>query len=71
MVEETGSGVAERESVNEYREKMMSKAIARVCTMSREEYEKKVRVPHDIHFSIFLNIIALVQLIRHVEKIHV
>lgn len=47
MVEEAGSGVAERESVNEYREKMMSKAIARVCTLSREEYEKKVSVFYD------------------------
>lgn len=44
MVEEAGSGVAERESVNEYREKMMSKAIARVCTLTRDVYEKKVRV---------------------------
>ncbi|XP_053483146.1 interferon-induced helicase C domain-containing protein 1 [Ictalurus furcatus] len=43
VVEEAGSGVAERESVNEYREKMMSKAIARVCTLSREEYEKKIK----------------------------
>lgn len=50
VVEEAGSGVAERESVNEYREKMMSKAIARVCTLSREEYEKKVRVNHDCIF---------------------
>lgn len=47
MVEEAGSGVAERESVNEYREKMMSKAIARVCTLSREEYKKKVRATCD------------------------
>uniref|UniRef100_A0A672SBC6 RNA helicase n=1 Tax=Sinocyclocheilus grahami TaxID=75366 RepID=A0A672SBC6_SINGR len=30
LVAEAGSGVAERESVNEYREKMMSKAIAKV-----------------------------------------
>uniref|UniRef100_A0AAR2KID5 RNA helicase n=1 Tax=Pygocentrus nattereri TaxID=42514 RepID=A0AAR2KID5_PYGNA len=43
VVEEAGSGVAERESVNEYREKMMSKAIARVCTLTREVYEKKVK----------------------------
>uniref|UniRef100_A0A4W4HJH6 RNA helicase n=1 Tax=Electrophorus electricus TaxID=8005 RepID=A0A4W4HJH6_ELEEL len=41
VVEEAGSGVAERESVNEYRETMMSKAIARVCTLCQEEYEKK------------------------------
>ncbi|XP_066542389.1 interferon-induced helicase C domain-containing protein 1 isoform X2 [Hoplias malabaricus] len=43
VVEEAGSGVAERESVNEYKEKMMSKAIARVCALSREVYEKKVK----------------------------
>ncbi|KAL7881892.1 hypothetical protein AOLI_G00087410 [Acnodon oligacanthus] len=43
VVEEAGSGVAERESVNEYREKMMSKAIARVCTLTREVYEKKIK----------------------------
>ncbi|XP_072541827.1 interferon-induced helicase C domain-containing protein 1 [Salminus brasiliensis] len=43
VVEEAGSGVAERESVNEYRETMMSKAIARVCTLSREVYEKKIK----------------------------
>lgn len=49
MVEEAGSGVAERESVNEYREKMMSKAITRVCNLTREEYEKKVSVTY--HFS--------------------
>lgn len=44
-MEEAGSGVAERESVNEYREKMMMKAITRVCTLSHEEYEKKVSHP--------------------------
>uniref|UniRef100_A0A4W4HP61 RNA helicase n=1 Tax=Electrophorus electricus TaxID=8005 RepID=A0A4W4HP61_ELEEL len=43
VVEEAGSGVAERESVNEYRETMMSKAIARVCTLCQEEYEKKTK----------------------------
>ncbi|KAI4889660.1 hypothetical protein NFI96_000229 [Prochilodus magdalenae] len=43
VVEEAGSGVAERESVNEYREKMMSKAIISVCTLKRDVYEKKIR----------------------------
>uniref|UniRef100_A0A8B9RDK6 RNA helicase n=1 Tax=Astyanax mexicanus TaxID=7994 RepID=A0A8B9RDK6_ASTMX len=43
VVEEAGSGVAERESVNEYRETMMSKAIAKVCTMRQEEYERKIK----------------------------
>lgn len=42
LVAEAGSGVAERESVNEYREKMMSKAIAKVCKMNRADYEKKI-----------------------------
>lgn len=37
-----GSGVAERESVNEYREKMMSKAIDKVKKLDQEEYEKRV-----------------------------
>ncbi|KAI5107256.1 interferon-induced helicase C domain-containing protein 1 [Silurus meridionalis] len=43
VVEVAGSGVAERESVNEYREKMMSKAITKVCSLSLEEYEKKIK----------------------------
>ncbi|XP_067264780.1 interferon-induced helicase C domain-containing protein 1 [Chanodichthys erythropterus] len=43
LVAEAGSGVAERESVNEYREKMMSKAITKVCKMNRADYEKKIR----------------------------
>ncbi|XP_076859013.1 interferon-induced helicase C domain-containing protein 1 [Brachyhypopomus gauderio] len=43
VVGEAGSGVAERESVNEYREKMMSKAIARVSSLRREEYETKIK----------------------------
>ncbi|XP_057192473.1 interferon-induced helicase C domain-containing protein 1 isoform X1 [Triplophysa rosa] len=43
LVAESGSGVAERESVNEYREKMMSKAIAKVCKMNRADYEKKIK----------------------------
>uniref|UniRef100_A0A9J7WX58 RNA helicase n=1 Tax=Cyprinus carpio carpio TaxID=630221 RepID=A0A9J7WX58_CYPCA len=43
LVAEAGSGVAERESVNEYREKMMSTAIVKVCKMNRADYEKKTR----------------------------
>nr|AYN78121.1 melanoma differentiation-associated protein 5 [Pimephales promelas] len=43
LVAEAGSGVEERESVNEYREKMMSKAIAKICKMNRADYEKKIR----------------------------
>lgn len=42
LVAMEGSGVAERESVNEYREKMMSRAIDKVGNMSREEYDKQV-----------------------------
>lgn len=42
LVEVEGSGVAERESVNEYREKMMNKAIDKVKDMGRVEYEKKI-----------------------------
>uniref|UniRef100_A0A673FX45 RNA helicase n=1 Tax=Sinocyclocheilus rhinocerous TaxID=307959 RepID=A0A673FX45_9TELE len=44
LVAEAGSGVAERESVNEYREKMMSTAIAKVCKMNRADYEKKFQM---------------------------
>uniref|UniRef100_A0A8C9WJP4 RNA helicase n=1 Tax=Scleropages formosus TaxID=113540 RepID=A0A8C9WJP4_SCLFO len=43
LVELEGSGVAERESVNEYREKMMSKAIQKVQNLERAEYEKKIK----------------------------
>uniref|UniRef100_A0AAY4BGH1 RNA helicase n=1 Tax=Denticeps clupeoides TaxID=299321 RepID=A0AAY4BGH1_9TELE len=43
LVEMEGSGVAERESVNEYREKMMSRAIQRVQKLPRADYEKKVK----------------------------
>ncbi|KAL0963791.1 hypothetical protein UPYG_G00313630 [Umbra pygmaea] len=42
LVAGEGSGVAERESVNEYREKMMSKAIDKVKKLDQEEYEKKI-----------------------------
>ncbi|KAM6985025.1 interferon-induced helicase C domain-containing protein 1 [Aplochiton taeniatus] len=42
LVEVEGSGVAARESVNEYREKMMSKAIDKVKNMERVEYDKKI-----------------------------
>ncbi|KAL4636208.1 interferon-induced helicase C domain-containing protein 1-like [Arapaima gigas] len=43
LVEVEGSGVAERESVNEYREKMMSKAIQKVQNLNQAEYEKKIK----------------------------
>ncbi|XP_061091079.1 interferon-induced helicase C domain-containing protein 1 isoform X2 [Conger conger] len=43
LVEVEGSGVAERETVNEFREKMMSKAIKRVQSLDRKVYENKVR----------------------------
>lgn len=54
LVAEAGSGVAERESVNEYREKMMSKAIAKVCKMNRADYEKKVRIYFKKYTPIYL-----------------
>uniref|UniRef100_A0A673YK81 RNA helicase n=1 Tax=Salmo trutta TaxID=8032 RepID=A0A673YK81_SALTR len=41
LVAGEGSGVAERESVNEYREKMMSKAIDKVKKLDQDEYEKR------------------------------
>ncbi|XP_062389982.1 interferon-induced helicase C domain-containing protein 1 [Sardina pilchardus] len=43
LVETEGSGVAERESVNEYREKMMSKGIARVVRLPKAEYDNKIK----------------------------
>ncbi|XP_036400948.1 interferon-induced helicase C domain-containing protein 1 [Megalops cyprinoides] len=43
LVEVEGSGVSERESVNEYREQMMSKAIRKIQNLERKEYESKVR----------------------------
>uniref|UniRef100_A0A8C7IDA2 RNA helicase n=1 Tax=Oncorhynchus kisutch TaxID=8019 RepID=A0A8C7IDA2_ONCKI len=43
LVAGEGSGVAERESVNEYREKMMSKAIDKVKKLDQEEYEKRIK----------------------------
>ncbi|XP_030637660.1 interferon-induced helicase C domain-containing protein 1-like [Chanos chanos] len=38
-----GSGVSERERVNESREKIMTKAIQRVQQMSQKEYQEKVK----------------------------
>ncbi|XP_060633905.2 interferon-induced helicase C domain-containing protein 1 isoform X1 [Anolis sagrei] len=43
LVASGGSGAAEREDVNVFREKMMHKAIKRVQDMPRDEYEKKMR----------------------------
>ncbi|KAJ8352230.1 hypothetical protein SKAU_G00237060 [Synaphobranchus kaupii] len=43
LVEVEGSGVAEREGVNEFREKMMSKAIKKVQSLDRKDYEWKVK----------------------------
>uniref|UniRef100_A0A673YL22 RNA helicase n=1 Tax=Salmo trutta TaxID=8032 RepID=A0A673YL22_SALTR len=43
LVAGEGSGVAERESVNEYREKMMSKAIDKVKKLDQDEYEKRIK----------------------------
>uniref|UniRef100_A0A6Q2Y8T3 RNA helicase n=1 Tax=Esox lucius TaxID=8010 RepID=A0A6Q2Y8T3_ESOLU len=43
LVAGEGSGVAERESVNEYREKMMSKAIEKVKKLNQEEYENRIK----------------------------
>ncbi|XP_062313974.1 interferon-induced helicase C domain-containing protein 1 [Osmerus eperlanus] len=42
LVEEQGSGVAEREHVNEYRESMMSKAIEKVKKLDPAAYEKRI-----------------------------
>jgi interferon-induced helicase C domain-containing protein 1 len=42
LVAHSGSGVVEREIVNDFREKMMHKAIHRVQNMKPEEYAHKV-----------------------------
>ena len=42
LVAQSGSGVVERETVNDFREKMMYKAIDRVQNMKPEEYAHKV-----------------------------
>lgn len=42
LVTSSGSGVTEREIVNDFREKMMYKAINRVQNMKQEEYEHKI-----------------------------
>ncbi|XP_004835912.1 interferon-induced helicase C domain-containing protein 1 isoform X2 [Heterocephalus glaber] len=42
LVAHSGSGVVERETVNDFREKMMYKAIHHVQNMNPEEYVKKI-----------------------------
>ncbi|KAM9850762.1 interferon-induced helicase C domain-containing protein 1 [Aulostomus maculatus] len=42
LVEVSGSGVAEKETVNEYRQKMMNKAIEKIRALKQEEYDKKI-----------------------------
>lgn len=42
LVAQSGSGVIERETVNDFREKMMYKAIDRVQNMKPEEYAHKI-----------------------------
>ncbi|XP_078142033.1 interferon-induced helicase C domain-containing protein 1 isoform X2 [Centroberyx gerrardi] len=42
LVQVKGSGVAEKESVNEYRKDMMTKAIAKIKSMNQAEYDKRI-----------------------------
>ena len=42
VVEVKGTGVAERECVNEYRTKMMHKAIDKIRVLNQADYDKKV-----------------------------
>lgn len=42
LVEVKGSGVAEKECVNEYRKTMMHKAIDKIRALPQADYEKKV-----------------------------
>lgn len=50
----SGSGVVERETVNDFREEMMYKAIHRVQNMKPEEYDHKVLVLDISEFSFYL-----------------
>lgn len=43
LVEVKDSGVAEKESVNEYLIKMMNKAIVKIRALDQAIYEKRVR----------------------------
>nr|QYW22326.1 melanoma differentiation-associated protein 5 [Channa argus] len=42
LVEVKNSGVAEKESVNEYRQKMMNKAIDKIRALNQADYEKRI-----------------------------
>lgn len=44
LVEVKNSGVAEKECVNEYRKKMMNKAIQKIKSLNQAAYEKRVRL---------------------------
>ncbi|KAF7668812.1 hypothetical protein LDENG_00285850 [Lucifuga dentata] len=43
LVEVKGSGVAEKDSINEYRKNMMHKAIDKIRALSQEEYDKRIK----------------------------
>ena len=43
LVAVPGSGVVEKELVNEFRQKMMNKAILKIKNMDEEEFKKKVK----------------------------
>ena len=43
LVAVPGSGVVEKELVNEFRQKMMNKAILKIKNMDQEEFKKKVK----------------------------
>ena len=51
LVASGGSGAAERENVNIFREKMMHKAIKHVQQMPQEEYLQKVKPAHGSVYS--------------------
>lgn len=54
LVTSSGSGVTEREIVNDFREKMMYKAINRVQNMKPEEYAHEVLFLATVEFSFHL-----------------
>ena len=47
LVDVHGSGVVEKELVNEFRQKMMNKAIVKIGNMDQEEFKKKVKGHED------------------------
>lgn len=61
LVAHSGSGVVERETVNDFREQMMYKAIDRVQNMKPEEYA------HKVLFGVSLNLVFTLKWLHVVD----